>query len=55
VDRSLLERRIVDRSLLEQWYELIQIGSSVQFIEEEDAIIWQFSSTGRYFAQFYML
>jgi hypothetical protein len=32
-------RRSVDTRLMNQWYELKQIVSSVQFVEEEDSII----------------
>jgi hypothetical protein len=30
------------------WYELIQTASDIQFEDEEDAIIWQFHSYGKY-------
>jgi hypothetical protein len=36
---------------MNQWYELKQIASRVQFAEEEDSIIWKFNSSGKYFVQ----
>jgi hypothetical protein len=36
---------------MEQWLELMQIASSVQYTEEEDSIIWQFASSGKYSVQ----
>jgi aryl carrier-like protein len=32
-------RGIVDSATMEQWYEIVQIGGSIQFSEEEDAIV----------------
>jgi hypothetical protein len=29
-----------------QWYELVQIASSIQFSEESGALIWKFESSG---------
>jgi hypothetical protein len=29
-----------------QWYELVQIASSIQFSAESDALIWKFESSG---------
>jgi hypothetical protein len=37
--------------LLEQWQKIVQIAESVQFSEEDDAILWQFSSSGKYSVQ----
>jgi hypothetical protein len=42
-------RRTVDGSLMSQWDELVHIASSMQY--EEDAIIWQFHSSGCYSVQ----
>jgi hypothetical protein len=39
-------RRTVDRVLMNQWDELVQIASSIQFSDDEDALIWQFNSSG---------
>jgi hypothetical protein len=44
-------RRTVDRRTLEQWHELIQIASNIQFSNDMDAIIWEFDSNGRYSVQ----
>jgi hypothetical protein len=33
------------------WYELLQIASDLHFSNEEDAIIWQFHSSGKYSVQ----
>jgi hypothetical protein len=33
-------RRIVYRVLMNQWDELVQIASSIQFSDDEDALIW---------------
>jgi hypothetical protein len=44
-------RRTVDSRLFDQWMELCQIASSLQFSEEDDSIIWQFSSSSKYSVQ----
>jgi hypothetical protein len=36
---------------MSQWDELVQIASSIQYEDEEDAIIWQFNSSGCYYVQ----
>jgi hypothetical protein len=33
------------------WLELVQIASSNQLEDEEDAIIWQFNPNGKYLVQ----
>jgi hypothetical protein len=33
------------------WLEVVQIASGLQFTEEEDVIIWQFASPGKYSVQ----
>jgi hypothetical protein len=33
---------------LNLWHEVVQIASGIQYSEEEDAIIWQFASSGKY-------
>jgi hypothetical protein len=44
-------RMTVNREMMEQWNELVQIADSIRLSDEEDAIIWQFSSKGRYTVQ----
>jgi hypothetical protein len=44
-------RRTVNRELMDQWEEVAQIAMSIQFREEEDALIWQFNSSGIYSVQ----
>jgi hypothetical protein len=44
-------RRTVDRRTLEQWHELTQIASVIQFSDDKDAMIWQFDSKGRFSVQ----
>jgi hypothetical protein len=34
-----------------QWHDLVQISYSIQFSKDDDAIIWQYNSTGRYLVQ----
>jgi hypothetical protein len=36
---------------MSQWDELVQIASSIQYEDEENAIIWQFNSSGCYYVQ----
>jgi hypothetical protein len=33
------------------WQEIVQIASDIQFSDEEDAIIWQFASSGNFSVQ----
>jgi hypothetical protein len=42
--------RIVDSRLM-MWLELVQIASVVEFIEEDDSIIWQYKSSEKYSMQ----
>jgi hypothetical protein len=44
-------RRIVNRALMTQWKELIQIASGIELTDEEDSIIWQYCSNGKYYVQ----
>jgi hypothetical protein len=44
-------RRTVNQRLMSQWNELLQIGSSIQFTEESNSIIWKFNSTEKYSVQ----
>jgi hypothetical protein len=41
-------RRTVDRRVLNLWYKLQEIASSIKFSEEPDSIVWKFNSNGRY-------
>jgi hypothetical protein len=43
--------KTVDRRLMNVWLELKQIVSLVELVEEEDSIIWQYNSSGRYSVQ----
>jgi hypothetical protein len=42
--------RTVDSRLM-MWLELVQIASVVEFIEEDDSIIWQYKSSEKYSMQ----
>jgi hypothetical protein len=44
-------KRTVDSRTLNLWHEVVQIASGIQYSEEEDAIIWQFASSGKYLVQ----
>jgi hypothetical protein len=44
-------RRTVSQTLMNQWYELLDICSSISYSSEKDAIIWHFHSTGKYSVQ----
>jgi hypothetical protein len=41
-------RRMGDHNMLELWDEVCQIASTISFSEEEDTMMWQFSSKGVY-------
>jgi hypothetical protein len=41
----------MDRHIMTQWEEVVQIASSIQFEDNEDGMIWQFNSTGIYSVQ----
>jgi hypothetical protein len=41
----------MDRELMDQWLELVQIAGSIHLSNDEDAIIWQYESKGRYSVQ----
>jgi hypothetical protein len=41
----------MDRELMDQWLELVQITGSIHLSNDEDAIIWQYESKGRYSVQ----
>jgi hypothetical protein len=40
--------RTVDTRLMNLWLELEQIASSIQYTDDDDVIICQFESSGRY-------
>jgi hypothetical protein len=44
-------RRTVDARLGRLWMEIVQIASTINFSDEEDALIWKFSSNGSYSSQ----
>jgi hypothetical protein len=44
-------KRIVESRVMMQWYELLQIASSINLTDETDAFIWQFQSSGKYSIQ----
>jgi hypothetical protein len=44
-------RRTVTQQIMGQWYELLEIASSIRLGEEEDAIIWLYNSSGVYSVQ----
>jgi hypothetical protein len=44
-------RRIVNHRVMNQWYEVLRIASSISFKEEDDSIIWKFNSKGIYSIQ----
>jgi hypothetical protein len=42
---------MADNNMLELWDEVCQIASTISFSEEEDTMVWQFSSKGIYNVQ----
>jgi hypothetical protein len=44
-------RRNVSERLMRMWEELNSIGESINLTEEEDSIMWSFSSSGQYSVQ----
>jgi hypothetical protein len=44
-------RRNVSPQLMEMWLELLGIAESINFSEEPDAVVWRFTSNGRYSVQ----
>ena len=48
--------RTVDSNLEEQWWEVVQLASTINFSEEEDSLVWLFASNGIYsFQSLYMV
>jgi hypothetical protein len=41
-------RRTVNVRVMNLWHELVKIASSISFNEEEDDIVWQYNSSGKY-------
>jgi hypothetical protein len=41
-------RRMGDESSPELWYEVFQLASTIIFKDEEDSLVWQFTSMGVY-------
>jgi hypothetical protein len=46
IDLKCTFRRTGDIHMLELWEEVCQLASTISFSEEEDSLIWQFSSNG---------
>jgi hypothetical protein len=44
-------RRTISSDVMAQWLEVLQIAESLVFSDAEDAIIWQYSSSGKYAVQ----
>lgn len=44
-------RRTVGERLERLWQEVVQLASTISLSEEEDEMIWQFTSTGIYTSQ----
>jgi hypothetical protein len=44
-------KRTVNSRQMNQWYELEQIASSINFTDEPDSVIWQLNSAGHYLVQ----
>jgi hypothetical protein len=46
VNLKFIFRRTVNIRVMNLWHELVQIVSSISFNEEDDAIVWQYNSSG---------
>lgn len=44
-------RRCVDDKLMNLWLEIVQVASTICFSDEEDSLIWKFTSNGVYSSQ----
>jgi hypothetical protein len=44
-------RRCVDVRLMNMWYEVVNIASTLELSQDEDELIWQFHSSGVYSSQ----
>jgi hypothetical protein len=43
--------RCVDVRLFNLWEELVNLATTIEFSHEEDALVWQFQSSGVYSSQ----
>ena len=50
VDLKLTFRRTVSENVMNLWYELVNLMDSITFSEQEDQIIWNYTS-GKYTVQ----
>jgi hypothetical protein len=41
----------LDNRVMAQWLEVVQIASSIEFLDEDDTMIWQYNSKGKYSVQ----
>lgn len=48
IDLKCTFRICVDDRLFQLWLEIKQLASTINFSDEEDILIWQFTSTGVY-------
>lgn len=44
-------RRTVSQELYQCWLEIVELVATVQFTEEEDEMVWQFTTSGEYSSQ----
>ena len=44
-------RRNVSEALYKSWLEVVELMSTIQLIDEEDEMVWQFSTSGIYSSQ----
>lgn len=44
-------RRTVNERIMNLWNEIVQIASTISFKDEEDSLIWQYSSSGGFSSQ----
>jgi hypothetical protein len=44
-------RRSVDNRTYRTWLEIVQLASTISFSDEEDTLIWKFTSNGVYTSQ----
>ncbi|TVU21933.1 hypothetical protein EJB05_31604, partial [Eragrostis curvula] len=51
VDLKCTFRRTVSDRLYDMWLEVVQLASTVDIVDEEDALIWRFQSSGIYSSQ----
>ena len=53
-DREVLKltfRKSVSERLMLLWYKLLEVTENIAFIDDEDQIIWSYSSNGKYSVQ----